>query len=356
MARRGGAIHVVTNRRLGTSGKEYVSHLLRRTYREGGKVRNETVGNVSHLPAELVELIRRYLRGERFLSVEESFAVERSLPHGHVEAALQMARRLGKDWGEVTAHAAWDELRSLSPMHAGMAYERLEAMNGIQWPCLDEDHPGSKFLHGRLWEEDPEKRGPAAPLSVVPFEPPVDELNEEFPIRLTTGRRLDSFNTGVQTGGYTSPLRKREALCISPEDAERLGVAEQERVLVSSRRGKVEAPVHIDPTLRLGLAFLTLHFPDQVDTNALTIEAWDPKSGTAEFKASAIRIDRIEQPTAAAGGGGGRIARVADSCSLTLLSFTTKKRQHWVFAQDGAKRAASSTFFSVSSSILSALY
>ena len=76
MARRGGAIHVVTNRRLGTSGKEYVSHLLRRTYREGGKVRNETVGNVSHLPGELVELIRRYLRGERFLSVEESFAVE----------------------------------------------------------------------------------------------------------------------------------------------------------------------------------------------------------------------------------------------------------------------------------------
>jgi len=217
----------------------------------------------------------------------------------------QMARRLGKDWGEVTAHAAWDELRSLSPMHAGMAYERLEAMNGIQWPCLDEDHPGSKFLHGRLWEEDPERRGPAAPLSVVPFEPPVDELTEEFPIRLTTGRRLDSFNTGVQTGGYTSPLRKREALCISPEDAERLGVAEQERVLVSSRRGKVEAPVHIDPTLRPGLAFLTLHFPDQVDTNALTIEAWDPKSGTAEFKASAIRIDRIEQPTAAAGGGGG---------------------------------------------------
>ena len=217
----------------------------------------------------------------------------------------QMAGRLGKDWGEVTAHSAWDELRSLSPMHAGMAYERLEAMNGIQWPCLDEDHPGSKFLHGRLWEEDPERRGPAAPLSVVPFEPPVDELTEEYPIRLTTGRRLDSFNTGVQTAGYTSPLRKKEALCISPEDAERLGVAEEERVLVSSRRGKVEAPVHIDPTLRPGLAFLTLHFPDQVDTNALTIEAWDPKSGTAEFKASAIRIDRIEQPTAAAGGGGG---------------------------------------------------
>jgi formate dehydrogenase major subunit len=89
-------------------------------------------------------------------------------------------------------------------------------------------------------------------------------------------------------------MRRREALCLSPEDAERYGVGDGERVLVSSRRGKVEAPVRIDPSLRPGLAFLTLHFPEQVDTNALTIDATDPKSGTAEFKASAIRIDRLE--------------------------------------------------------------
>jgi predicted molibdopterin-dependent oxidoreductase YjgC len=217
----------------------------------------------------------------------------------------EMAKRLGRDWGALTARAAWDELRSLSPMHHGMTYERLEAMNGIQWPCLDEDDPGSTFLHARLWEEDPQKRGAAAPFSVVPFEPPVDELSEEFPIRLTTGRRLDSFNTGVQSGLYSSPLRRKEAVCVSPEDAERVGVTEGERVLVSSRRGKIEAPMHVDRTLRPGLAFMTLHFPDDVDTNALTIDAWDPKSGTAEFKASAIRIDRIEQPAQAAGGGGG---------------------------------------------------
>src|SRR6266702_7465944 len=94
MARRGGPVHVVTNRRRGATGREYVTHLLRRTYREGGKVRNETVGNISHLPTELVGLIRRYLQGERFLAADESFSVEQSLPHGHVEAALAMARRL----------------------------------------------------------------------------------------------------------------------------------------------------------------------------------------------------------------------------------------------------------------------
>jgi predicted molibdopterin-dependent oxidoreductase YjgC len=89
-----------------------------------------------------------------------------------------------------------------------MSYERLEKLDGLQWPCPTEDHPGSLFLHGRLWQEPAE--GPLAPFVPTEFAPPVDTLSDEFPIRLTTGRRLDSFNTGVQTGGYTSPLRRGE--------------------------------------------------------------------------------------------------------------------------------------------------
>jgi formate dehydrogenase major subunit len=208
-----------------------------------------------------------------------------------VEIISELARRLGCDWGKPTAEQVWDECRSLSPMHAGMAYHRLDELGGLQWPCPDESHPGTQFLHARLWEDPVE--GPRAPFHAVEHDPPVDRLTEEFPIRLTTGRRLDSFNTGVQTGEYTSPLRTKEALLISPADAERLGVNDGERVLASSRRGSVEVPVRFDATLRPGLAFLTLHFPDQVATNVLTIDATDPKSGTAEFKASAIRIDKL---------------------------------------------------------------
>ncbi len=88
-----GAIHVVTNRRQG-KGREYVSHLLRRSYREDGKVKNETVGNISHLPEELVELVRAGLRGQPVGVLSEAFAIERSLPAGHVIAALTMVRRL----------------------------------------------------------------------------------------------------------------------------------------------------------------------------------------------------------------------------------------------------------------------
>ena len=210
-----------------------------------------------------------------------------------IDILCELARRLGHEWGHLSAEEVWDECRSLSPMHAGMRYDRLEALGGIQWPCPSEDHPGTPFLHARLWEEDPEKRGPAAPFTAVAFEPPLDELTEEYPLRLTTGRRLDSFNTGVQSGRYASPLRRPETLDLSPEDMARLEVGEGEIVRVSSRRGSITAPVHLDRSLRQGLAFMTLHFPDQADTNVLTLDTWDPKSGTAEFKATAIRVDPL---------------------------------------------------------------
>jgi predicted molibdopterin-dependent oxidoreductase YjgC len=214
-----------------------------------------------------------------------------------LDIIADLARHLGFDWGQPSAEQVWNELRSLSPMHAGMSYARLEALGGISWPCLDESDPGARFLHGRLWETDAAKRGPLAPFSVVVDDPPIDLLTTEFPLRLTTGRRLDSYNTGVQTGAFASPLRRGESLDLSPEDGLRYTVMPGEIVRVISRRGAVEAPVRYDSGLRPGLAFMTCHFPDEVDINKLTIEANDPKSGTAEFKATAIRIEKLNGHT-----------------------------------------------------------
>ncbi len=207
-----------------------------------------------------------------------------------MEIVFELAKRMGHDWGTPNAEALWNEMRPLSPMHAGMSYKRLDEMGGIQWPCYDESHPGEMYLHGRLWQEP--LVGPRAPFSPVEFVPPVDQLDEHYPIRLTTGRRLDSYNTNVQTGAYASPLRRPETLDISPEDGQRYKLSEGERVRVTSRRGSVTAPVRFDPGLRPGLAFLTTHFHEQVATNDLTIDASDPKSGTSEFKATAIRIEK----------------------------------------------------------------
>ncbi len=214
-------------------------------------------------------------------------------PDTHI--ICDLATRLGHDWGRPTAEEVWDELRSLSlKQHAGMSYARLDEHGGLQWPCPTEDHPGSLFLHARLWDADPAARGRPAPFFPAEHHPPVDELTDEFPLRMTTGRVLDSYNSGVQSGGYSSPMRRREALCIDARDGARLGVADGERVRISSRRGSIEAPVRYDPTLRPGLAFVTAHFTEQVDTNRLVNDAWDPKSGTAEFKAAAIRIEKLE--------------------------------------------------------------
>jgi hypothetical protein len=96
MASRDGAVQVATTRRV-YQGKTYESHLLRRSYRKGGKVLHETVGNLSHLPAETIDLIRRSLRGEHFVAAQDRLEIVRSLPHGHVAAVLGALRATGLD-------------------------------------------------------------------------------------------------------------------------------------------------------------------------------------------------------------------------------------------------------------------
>jgi hypothetical protein len=94
MAKRGGSAHVATIKTKGKDGAEYTSHLLRRSYREGGKVRHENLGNLSHLPIEIIEVIRAMLAGRRLVDLDEDFEIKRSLPHGHVAAVLGVLRDL----------------------------------------------------------------------------------------------------------------------------------------------------------------------------------------------------------------------------------------------------------------------
>ena len=135
----------------------------------------------------------------------------------------ELARRLGHDWGDPTAEEVWDELRSLSPMHAR---HELRAAGGAR------RHPVAVLGRGAPRRAVPAR--PAVGASRVEGPPRAvhrrrarsrrsTSSSTEFPLRLTTGRRLDSYNTGVQTGGYTSPLRRGEALDLSPEDAAALG-------------------------------------------------------------------------------------------------------------------------------------
>jgi hypothetical protein len=95
MPKRGGSVHVATIKTKGKGDRVYVSQLLRRSFREGGKVRHENLGNLSHLPEPVIEAIRAMLAGRKLVDFEEAFEIERSLPHGHVAAVLGVLRDLG---------------------------------------------------------------------------------------------------------------------------------------------------------------------------------------------------------------------------------------------------------------------
>jgi anaerobic selenocysteine-containing dehydrogenase len=134
---------------------------------------------------------------------------------------------------------------------------------------------------------------PTTPFRLVQYDPPVDLTDELYPVRLTTGRRLDANNTSVRRGGSASPLRRRECIELSPEDAEHYGVVVGEEVRIATRGGSRVAPVWVDPALRPGLAFMTMHVPQDMDINQPTVKASCPIAGTAEFEAAAIRIEKL---------------------------------------------------------------
>src|SRR5262249_192946 len=104
-----------------------------------------------------------------------------------IEIIRLVAERMGYHWPIQTAEQVWDDLRAVSPNRDGMSYRLLEERGGLQWPFPDENGPETTFLHGRLWETDPDKRGRLAPFGTPEHSLPVDKLDDEFPLRLTTG-------------------------------------------------------------------------------------------------------------------------------------------------------------------------
>jgi anaerobic selenocysteine-containing dehydrogenase len=145
------------------------------------------------------------------------------------------------------------------------------------------------LLTGRGHEE----REPRTPFHLVRHAPPVDLTDEAYPVRLTKGRRRDSYNSLLQKGGSGSSLRRAECVELSPEDAERYGVVVGEEVRIATRRGSTTAPVWVDPALRPGLAFMTGRPPDGTHADQGAVRAGCPITGTVEFEAAAIRIEKV---------------------------------------------------------------
>ncbi|MBT2661675.1 molybdopterin-dependent oxidoreductase [Bacillus sp. ISL-45] len=209
------------------------------------------------------------------------------------EIVQDIANKMGEKWTYQSAEEVWEEIRKLAPNFAGVTYERIDKDGGLQWPCPDENHPGTPFLHSRLWSEEVGMKAKFVPTH---YQPPAEEPDEEFPLMLTTGRRLQFYNTGVQTRDYKKMKNAEEALEIHAEDAAKYGLQDGDQVRVSSRRGSLITKVNISKKQPKGLVFMSFHFPDQASTNVLTNSATDPLAGTAEFKACAVKIEQVQKP------------------------------------------------------------
>ena len=193
-----------------------------------------------------------------------------------IEIVCELAARLGHDWGQPHRRAGLG--RAAVALADARRHELPPARRGgrLQWPCWDEEHPGEQFLHGRLWDEP--VTGPPAPFNVVVHELPVDELSDEFPIRLDhrpPARLVQHRRPERRLLLAASTRRVARPLARGLRAARRRGGRAGPR----SRRGAARSSRRCGSTPRCGpgLAFMTLHFPDEVETNVLTIDATDPE-------------------------------------------------------------------------------
>jgi len=197
-----------------------------------------------------------------------------------------VSTKLGYKMSFDSAGQIMDEIASLTPIYGGMSFERIDSV-GLQWPCPDKDHPGTKYLHKGKFSRGKGK------FHTVSFKAPAESPGKKFPFVLTTGRQLYQFHTGTMT-------RKSAAINqISPtgyveihfEDANKLGIADGDTVEVSTIRGKVSTLAKVTKNIEKGWLFMPFHFSEG-PANMLTIDALDPLAKIPEYKACAATVKK----------------------------------------------------------------
>ncbi len=201
----------------------------------------------------------------------------------------EIAKRMGHNWESSSAREIWDnEISALAPAYGGIKYSRIEN-DGLQWPCPNEDHPGTKFLHvnGKF------TRGKGS-FQGVEWTPPAETTDEEYPFVLSTGRRLYHYNSSTQTGrSGLYQMLSEETADISHSDAMNLGISNNDYVIVSSRRGSIKVKARVTKEIPSGLVWMAFHFREG-NSNWLANNVFDPETKTAEYKACAVKMEAVK--------------------------------------------------------------
>jgi assimilatory nitrate reductase catalytic subunit len=218
------------------------------------------------------------------------------------EILLEVAERLGK--GEhfqyQNTREIFDELCRASSGgtadYTGATWERIVDEHGLFWPIPEVGHPGTPRLHeGGIFSHPDGK----ARFHAVPYRPPAEVVDDDYPVWLTTGRVVSQYLSGTQTRRIASLVEQYpEPLCeIHPRLADSLGIANGDQVTVRSRRGEITLPAAVVTTIRPDTVFIPYHWPGNKAANQLTIRAVDPLSKMPEFKVAAVRVAKAtEEP------------------------------------------------------------
>ena len=210
-------------------------------------------------------------------------------PAGDARADWQIIQDISNAFGYEmkyeTAEEIFNEIASLTPSYTGMSYPRLEG-EGLQWPCPTPEHPGTPFLHknGKF------VRGKGL-FHAIEYKGPAEQVDEEYPLWMTTGRVYAHYHTGTMT--RNSKMLDGEipsgALEINPEDARALSLCDGAWVNLASRRGEIKTRIMTTDRVEKGVVFMPFHF-EEANVNKLTNPAFDPIAKIPEFKVCAVKV------------------------------------------------------------------
>ncbi len=217
------------------------------------------------------------------------------------EILVDLANACGAEWSYAGPAEIYDELVRLAPKFAGLSHARLETevhdgLTGIQWPCPEPGHPGTRFLH-----EGGVLRGKGL-FQAVEYRPSAELPDEDYALVLSTGRTLYHYNAATQTRREPGLSTKQpvQFVEVHPRDAHKRGLAEGDQVEIQTRRGSLRAQVIVSRQVGPGCIWTPLHFPD-ARANLLTNDEGDPVTDTAEYKVCAAELIKLpaEAPASA---------------------------------------------------------
>jgi assimilatory nitrate reductase catalytic subunit len=216
-----------------------------------------------------------------------------------------IARAMGRERGFTfnEPREILDELRVASKGgiadYSGISYEKIERQGGVFWPCYSEEHEGTpRLFEPGSWNVIAKGAGPfyfhdgKARFNVAPYTPPAEDVDEEYPIILTTGRVVSQFLSGTQTRRI-GPLVEQypePRIEMHPQLAEKLGIKDGDWATAESRRGQITLQAQVVTTIRPDTIFIPYHWAGAKSANQLTIAAQDPISKIPEYKVCAVRV------------------------------------------------------------------